>query len=89
VNTPRGQRDHFIHPSCRSGWFPRPSGAAVAILLFSFAVVSFQFTSESWWFLVAGGILLFGSFAVGWRCRASIRDDDVDDLRKLYDQRKP
>ena len=85
--------ERFVHPSCRPGRFDSmpPAGAALVFLLLALAVISFQFSDDSYWYSVAGGLSLAGSLVLGWRYRASLRSvfrhDHDDDPRKLYNSR--
>ena len=68
-----------------------PAGSALAFLLLALAIVAFQFTDESLWYAVGGGVSLAGSIVLGWRYRASLpslfRPHHNDDPRKLYNSR--
>ena len=83
----------FIHPSCR----PRrldsvpPGGATLALILLALAVLAFQFSEQSWWYAIAGGVLLAACLVLGWRNRAALRSvfrpHHDNDPRKLYNSR--
>ena len=85
--------ERFVHPSCRPGRLDSvpPGGAALAFLLLALGVIAFQFSSDSFWYVVAGWLLLAVSMVVGWRYRVSLRSvfrhDHDDDPRKLYNSR--
>src|SRR4030095_8823480 len=69
---PRDQRtsEHFVDPSCRPGRFD--SGATLAVGLLASAIIVFQFTDESSWYAIGGGLLLAASLILGWRNRAAL-----------------
>src|SRR5262245_58343722 len=85
--------ERFVHPSHRPGRFDSmpPAGAVLALLLLASAIIAFQFSGESFWYSVAGGVLLVASLVLGWRHRASLRSvfrrDHDDDPGKLYNSR--
>jgi hypothetical protein len=81
--------ERFVDPSCRPGRFD--SGATLAVGLLTFAIIAFQFTDESSWYAIGGGLLLAASLILGWRNRAALpsvfRRPRDDDPRKLYSTR--
>jgi hypothetical protein len=92
-NAPRTRYEavgRFVHPEYRPGRLDAmPSaGAGLACLCLALAIIAFQFSDESWWYALVGGVLLVGSLVLGWRNRASLRSafrpGPADDLRKLY-----